>query len=72
VGGASPRASLARAHAAAAWAFLQGRDFVTPDDVLALAPDVLRHRVTLSLEARLQQLERDTLLAGLLAAVPAP
>jgi MoxR-like ATPase len=70
--GASPRASLALAHAAAAWAFLQGRDFVTPDDVLALAPDVLRHRVTLSLEARLQQLERDTLLAGLLAAVPAP
>jgi MoxR-like ATPase len=70
--GASPRASLALAHAAAAWAFLQGRDFVTPDDVLAVAPDVLRHRVTLSLEARLQQLERDTLLAGLLAAVPAP
>ncbi len=70
--GASPRASLALAHAAAAWAWMQGRDYVTPDDVRTLAPDVLRHRIVLSLEARLGQLGRDTLLAGLIDAVPAP
>jgi len=70
--GASPRASLALAHASAAWAYLQGRDYVTPDDVREIAPDVLRHRLTLSLEARLQQLDRDALIAGLIEAVPAP
>ena len=70
--GASPRASLALSHAAAAWAWMQGRDYVTPDDVRELAPDVLRHRLTLSLEARLQKLERDALIAGLIDAVPVP
>jgi MoxR-like ATPase len=70
--GGSPRASLALAHAAAARAWMQGRDFVTPDDVRELAPDVLRHRLTLSLEARLHKLERDALIAGLIDAVPAP
>ena len=70
--GASPRASLALAHASAAWAYLQGRDYVTPDDVREIAPDVLRHRLTLSLEAHLQQLDRDALIAGLIDAVPAP
>ena len=70
--GASPRASLALSHASAALAYLRGRDYVTPDDVREMAPDVLRHRLTLSLEARLQQLDRDALIAGLIAAIPAP
>ena len=70
--GASPRASLALSHASAALAYLHGRDYVTPDDVREMAPDVLRHRLTLSLEARLQQLDRDALIAGLIDAVPAP
>jgi MoxR-like ATPase len=70
--GASPRASLALSHASAALAYLHGRDYVTPDDVREMAPDVLRHRLTLSLEARLQQLDRDELIAGLIDAVPAP
>lgn len=70
--GASPRASLALAHAAAALAYLRGRDYVTPDDVREIAPDCLRHRILLSLDARLNQLTRDALIAGLLDAVPAP
>jgi MoxR-like ATPase len=70
--GASPRASLALAHAAAARAYLQGRDYVSPDDVRELAPDVLRHRIVLSLDARVRQLSRDAIVAGLVEAVPAP
>ena len=49
-----------------------GRDYVTPDDVRELAGDCLRHRITLSLDARLQKLDRDAFVAGLLEAVPAP
>jgi len=70
--GASPRASLALLHASAAAAFLRGRDYVTPDDVRELAADCLRHRITLSLDARLQKLDRDAFIAGLLEAIPAP
>jgi len=70
--GASPRASLALLHASAAAAYLHGRDYVTPDDVRGLAADCLRHRITLSLDARLQKLGRDAFIAGLLEAVPAP
>ncbi len=70
--GASPRASLALLHASAAAAYLRGRDYVTPDDVRELAADCLRHRITLSLDARLQKLGRDTFIAGLLEAIPAP
>jgi MoxR-like ATPase len=70
--GASPRAALALLHASAAAAYLRGRDYVTPDDVRELAADCLRHRITLSLDARLQKLDRDAFIAGLLEAVPAP
>ena len=70
--GASPRASLALLHASAAAAYLRGRDYMTPDDVRELAADCLRHRITLSLDARLQKLGRDAFIAGLLEAVPAP
>ena len=70
--GASPRASLALLHASAAAAYLRGRDYVTPDDVRELAADCLRHRITLSLDARLQKLGRDAFIAGLIEAVPAP
>ena len=70
--GASPRASLALLHASCAAAYMNGRDYVTPDDVRALAADCLRHRITLSLDARLQKLDRDALIAGLLEAVPTP
>ena len=70
--GASPRAALALSHASAALAYLRGRDFVTPDDVQEIAADCLRHRIILSLNARLQKLSRDDLITGLLDAVPAP
>jgi len=70
--GASPRAALALAHASAALAYMRGRDYVTPDDIREVAPDCLRHRIILSLEARLAGLTRDSLVAGLLETVPAP
>lgn len=70
--GASPRASLALSHAAAAYAYLQGRDHVLPSDVLEMAPDVLRHRMTMRIEAQIGRLSADDVIAGLLEAVPAP
>ncbi|MBE0493534.1 MAG: MoxR family ATPase [Thiomicrospira sp.] len=70
--GASPRASLALLHAASAYAWLQGRDFVTPDDVARLAPDVLRHRLALSFAGRAQGWTPDQLIARLLELVKVP
>jgi MoxR-like ATPase len=70
--GASPRASLALSHASAALAYLRGRDYVTPDDIREMAPDCLRHRIILSLEARLAKLTRDELIKGILDVVEAP
>lgn len=70
--GASPRASLALLHAASAYAWLQGRDFVTPDDVARLAPDVLRHRLALSFAGRAQGWTPDQLIARLLELVSVP
>ena len=70
--GASPRAALALAHSAAALAWLRGRDYVSPDDVREIAPDCLRHRILLSLSARLNKLDRDALIQGLIDKVPAP
>jgi MoxR-like ATPase len=70
--GASPRAGVALFLAARAEAFLSGRDFVTPDDVKALALPVLRHRVVLTPEAEVEGQTVDERLAGLLATVPAP
>lgn len=70
--GASPRAVLALADAARALAYLRGRDFVLPDDVIALAPDVLRHRIVLSLDAGLQAMSADALIADLLSATVWP
>ena len=52
--GASPRGTIALTLAARGWAFLQGRGYVVPEDVKALAPDVLRHRITLSFDAEAQ------------------
>ena len=70
--GASPRAALALSEAARAQAYCAGRDYVTPDDVQALAPDILRHRIALSLQATLKKLTKDRLLALLTQAVPTP
>jgi MoxR-like ATPase len=70
--GASPRASLALAQTARAHAFLRGRGYVIPDDVKAMAPDVLRHRVILTFEAEAEELDADRVIARLLEAVPTP
>jgi MoxR-like ATPase len=70
--GASPRATVALLRAARAGAVLQGRDFVTPDDVKDRAPAVLRHRVTLSPELEVEGRTADDVLQAVLARVEAP
>ncbi|MEP6908762.1 MAG: MoxR family ATPase [Pseudoxanthomonas sp.] len=70
--GASPRGSIALERCARARAWLAGRDYVTPDDVRAIAPDVLRHRVLPSYEATAEGWDGDRLVAALLDVVPLP
>lgn len=70
--GASPRAAVMLAGAARAAAALDGRDYVLPDDVKALAPDVLRHRVVLSPAAEIDGVPVDRVIAGLIEATAAP
>jgi MoxR-like ATPase len=70
--GVSPRGATALMSAARAWAWLSGRDYVTPDDVKALARPALRHRVELRPEAELEGVTPDAVLDGVLGAVPVP
>jgi MoxR-like ATPase len=70
--GASPRASLALAHTARAQAVLAGRDFVEPDDILQLAPDVLNHRIGLSFAARAAGVTAEQVIERIVACVPIP
>jgi MoxR-like ATPase len=70
--GASPRASIALAQASRAHAFLQGRAYTTPDDVKALAHDVLRHRIVTTYEAEAQELSSDDLIDRVLEGVDVP
>ncbi|HEX8151496.1 MAG TPA: MoxR family ATPase [Thermoanaerobaculia bacterium] len=70
--GASPRATLAMAHVAKAHAFIQGRAFVMPEDVKAVAHDVLRHRLVLSYEAAAEQVTADRIVEQILGAVQVP
>ena len=70
--GASPRATIALAQSSRAHAFLRGREFVSPDDVKAMAPDVLRHRVLLTYEAEAESVTSDQVVQRVLDAVPSP
>ncbi len=70
--GASPRATLALAHVAKAHAFIEGRPYVVPEDVKAIAHDVLRHRLVLSFEAAAEQVSADRIVDQVLGAVPVP
>jgi len=70
--GASPRAAVHLLAASKAAARLAGRAFVTPDDVVAMAPPVLRHRLLLRPEAELERYRPDDAIATALAAVPVP
>jgi MoxR-like ATPase len=70
--GASPRATIALERCARAHAWLQGRDYVAPEDVQAIAHDVLRHRVLLSFEAEADGMSADALISILLQRVALP
>jgi len=70
--GASPRATIALAQASRAHAFLRGRAFVTPDDVKAIAPDVLRHRVLTTYEAEAEDVTSEQIVQRVLAKIESP
>ncbi|ANN67352.1 AAA family ATPase [Bordetella bronchialis] len=70
--GASPRASIGLIDGARALAFLRGRDYALPEDVIDLVPDVLRHRIVLSYEALSDGVSADQLIGRVLQALPAP
>jgi MoxR-like ATPase len=70
--GASPRATIALAAASKAYAFLRGRGYVTPEDVKAIGPDVLRHRIIPSFEAEAENKTSDDLLHQVFDVVAVP
>ena len=70
--GASPRASRTLYQGAKAWAAMQGRTFVIPEDIQAIFLPVMNHRVTLSSDARLKRLTAEQVLSEILAAAPVP
>ena len=70
--GASPRGATMLLHAAKAWAWLSGREYVTPDDAKAMARPTLRHRLVLRPEVELEGASADGVLDGILATVPVP
>jgi MoxR-like ATPase len=70
--GASPRASMALFRTARARAVLEGRDYVLPDDVKAMAPHVIAHRLILSTQTRLRGRESEDVLKEILERVPVP
>jgi MoxR-like ATPase len=70
--GASPRSAVAWLNSSKAQAWLLGRDYVTPDDIKAVAPPLLRHRLILKPEAQLDGLQIDSIINNLLKQVPVP
>ncbi|PJE94003.1 AAA family ATPase [Streptomyces carminius] len=70
--GASPRGATALLSTARAWAWITGRDYVTPDDVKALALPTLRHRVQLRPEAEMEGVTADSVITSILTHVPVP
>ena len=70
--GASPRASISLLTAAKAHAFIQGRGFVTPEDVKAIGLDVLRHRVIPTFEAEAEEVDSDQLVERIFSEVEVP
>jgi MoxR-like ATPase len=68
--GASPRGTIALDRCARARAWLQGRDYVTPEDVQSVAHDALRHRILLSFEAEAEGLTSDDIITTLIKRVP--
>ena len=70
--GASPRASIALDRASRAYAWLHGRNYVSPEDIQSIAPDVLRHRLVLSYEAEAEGIDSERVVGELVARVPVP
>src|SRR5438309_3416926 len=70
--GASPRATISLTQAARAHAFLRGRAYVVPEDVRALAPDVLRHRIVLTFEAEAEDVDGDDVVTRVLGGLRVP
>jgi len=70
--GASPRASISLARASRAYAFIHGRGYVVPEDVRAVAHDVLRHRIGLSYEAEAQNITTDEIISTILDKIEVP
>jgi MoxR-like ATPase len=70
--GASPRATIGLTMAAKAWAFLEGRGFVTPQDVKTIGMDVLRHRVIVSYEAEAEEVTSEDIVTRIFDSVPVP
>lgn len=70
--GASPRASLALLRSSKAAAAIKGRDFVTPDDIVEMAPHVLRHRIMLTPEKEMEGVTADDLIESILKAIEVP
>jgi MoxR-like ATPase len=70
--GVSPRGATALLHASKAWAWLAGRDYVTPDEVKAVTKPALRHRIQVRPELELEGTSADGVLDGILASVPVP
>jgi MoxR-like ATPase len=70
--GASPRASIGIMNGAKAFAAMQGRDFVTPEDIIYIAPAVLRHRITLSPEKEMDGADPDEVITQIIQSVEVP
>jgi MoxR-like ATPase len=70
--GGSPRATIALTLAAKAWAFLQGRGYVTPQDVKTIGHDVLRHRVIVTYEAEAEEITSETIIKRIFDTLPVP
>jgi MoxR-like ATPase len=70
--GASPRASIGIMNGSKAYAAMQGRDFVTPEDIIYIAPAVLRHRLTLSPEKEMEGVEPDEVIAQIIQSIEIP
>ncbi|KPJ91213.1 MAG: AAA family ATPase [Gammaproteobacteria bacterium SG8_11] len=72
VAGASPRASIGLLRAASALAYIRGQEYVTPEVIIEIAPDVLRHRIVLGYASRAAEVSADDIIAGILEHVPVP
>jgi len=70
--GASPRGAIALKSCARSLAFLRGKGFVSPDEIKAIAIEVLRHRILPSIEAEARNIDSDSIIEALLKSVPIP